>query len=101
MTISIRPPFTLETALAKVRAAEDAWNSRDPVRVSLAYSTDSIWRNRASVIRVVRKLSLKPGAKLSDFGGTHNGRSHVRGPTFDQESRERASTRRALATPRG
>jgi nuclear transport factor 2 (NTF2) superfamily protein len=40
------PPFTLETALAKVRAAEDAWNSRDPVRVSLAYSMDSEWRNR-------------------------------------------------------
>ena len=46
MTIPIRPPFTRETALAKVRAAEDAWNSRDPVRVSLAYSADSIWRNR-------------------------------------------------------
>lgn len=43
---SIRPPFTKETALAKVRAAEDAWNSRDPVRVSLAYSEDSEWRNR-------------------------------------------------------
>src|ERR1700722_5752455 len=46
MTIPIRPPFTRETALAKVRAAEDAWNSRDPVHVSLAYSIDSIWRNR-------------------------------------------------------
>ena len=46
MTTSIQPPFTRETALAKVRAAEDAWNSCDPVRVSLAYSTDSIWRNR-------------------------------------------------------
>ena len=46
MTTSIRPPFTRETALAKVRAAEDVWNSRDPVRVSLAYSTDSTWRNR-------------------------------------------------------
>ena len=46
MTIPIRPPFTRENALAKVRAAEDAWNSRDPVRVSLAYSIDSIWRNR-------------------------------------------------------
>jgi nuclear transport factor 2 (NTF2) superfamily protein len=46
MTTSIRPPFTLETALAKVRGAEDAWNSRDPLGVSLAYSTDSIWRNR-------------------------------------------------------
>ena len=45
MTI-IRPPFTLETAIAKVRAAEDAWNSRDPARVSLAYSEDSQWRNR-------------------------------------------------------
>ena len=42
----ILPPFTLETATAKVRAAEDAWNSRDPHRVSLAYSLDSQWRNR-------------------------------------------------------
>lgn len=42
----IRPPFTPETAKAKVRAAEDAWNSRDPHRVSLAYSEDSAWRNR-------------------------------------------------------
>jgi len=42
----IRPPFTLETATAKVRAAEDAWNSRDPQRVSLAYTEDSEWRNR-------------------------------------------------------
>jgi nuclear transport factor 2 (NTF2) superfamily protein len=46
MTISIRPSFKPETALANVRAAEGAWNSRDPVRVSLAYSTDSICRNR-------------------------------------------------------
>lgn len=43
---AIRPPFTLETATAKVRAAEDAWNSRDPQRVALAYSEDSEWRNR-------------------------------------------------------
>ncbi len=42
----IRPPFNLETANAKVRAAEDAWNSRDPERVALAYSEDSEWRNR-------------------------------------------------------
>lgn len=42
----LRPPFTLETATAKVRAAEDAWNSRDPQRVSMAYSEDSEWRNR-------------------------------------------------------
>lgn len=42
----IKPPFTRESALAKVKAAEDAWNSRDPMRVSLAYSVDSQWRNR-------------------------------------------------------
>lgn len=42
----IRPPFTKATAAAKVRAAEDAWNTRDPVRVSLAYTLDSVWRNR-------------------------------------------------------
>ena len=42
----IRPPFTQATAAAKVRAAEDAWNTRDPVRVSLAYTEDSVWRNR-------------------------------------------------------
>jgi nuclear transport factor 2 (NTF2) superfamily protein len=41
------PPFTRETALVKVRAAEDGWNSRDPARVSLVYTTDSAWRNRA------------------------------------------------------
>ena len=41
------PPFTPETAARKVRLSEDAWNSRDPVRVSLAYTPDSRWRNRA------------------------------------------------------
>ena len=40
------PPFTAETARQKVKAAEDAWNSRDPDRVALAYSKDSEWRNR-------------------------------------------------------
>ena len=40
------PPFTEETALQKVQAAEDAWNTRDPERVSLAYTEDSVWRNR-------------------------------------------------------
>ena len=40
------PPFTRETALQKVQAAEDAWNSRDPERVALAYTQDSQWRNR-------------------------------------------------------
>ncbi|MCA9265993.1 MAG: DUF1348 family protein, partial [Planctomycetales bacterium] len=48
---TLKPPFTLETAIAKVRAAEDAWNSRDPHRVSLAYSEDSEWRNRDQFVQ--------------------------------------------------
>ncbi|MEC5400090.1 nuclear transport factor 2 family protein [Uliginosibacterium sp. H1] len=44
------PPFTAETAAQKARMAEDAWNSRDPVRVSLAYTADSQWRNRAEFV---------------------------------------------------
>jgi nuclear transport factor 2 (NTF2) superfamily protein len=44
------PPFDSQTAAQKVRMAEDAWNSRDPQRVSLAYTADSIWRNRAEFI---------------------------------------------------
>jgi uncharacterized protein len=44
------PPFTLESAIAKVQAGEDAWNSRDPERVALAYTTDTEWRNRSEFI---------------------------------------------------
>ncbi|HEV7180478.1 MAG TPA: nuclear transport factor 2 family protein [Candidatus Baltobacteraceae bacterium] len=44
------PPFTLETARAKVRLAEDGWNSCDPARVALAYTEDSTWRNRAEFV---------------------------------------------------
>jgi len=57
------PPFALESALKKVQAAEDAWNSRDPVRVSLAYTPDTEWRNRAEFVngreQVVEFLSRK------------------------------------------
>ncbi len=45
------PPFNCETATAKVRAAEDAWNRRDPDKVALAYSEDSVWRNRAEFLQ--------------------------------------------------
>jgi uncharacterized protein len=45
------PPYTLETARQKVRAAEDGWNTRNPERVSLAYSEDSVWRNRNEFFR--------------------------------------------------
>lgn len=50
VTNPIAPPFTRETALQKVRAAENAWNSRDPERVALAYSVESVWRNRSEFI---------------------------------------------------
>jgi nuclear transport factor 2 (NTF2) superfamily protein len=46
----IRPPFTAQTAAAKVQAAEDAWNSKDPERVSRSYTEDSEWRNRDQFI---------------------------------------------------
>ncbi|MCH7951007.1 MAG: DUF1348 family protein, partial [Candidatus Dadabacteria bacterium] len=44
------PPFTLETAARKVQAAEDAWNTRDPEKISLAYTPDSQWRNRTEFV---------------------------------------------------
>jgi nuclear transport factor 2 (NTF2) superfamily protein len=57
------PPFTLETAKQKVRLAEDGWNSRDPEKVSLAYTVDSRWRNRAEFLSgreaIVRFLTRK------------------------------------------
>ncbi|RTL52210.1 MAG: nuclear transport factor 2 family protein [Bradyrhizobiaceae bacterium] len=45
------PPFTRETAMQKVRGAEDGWNSRNPEKVSLAYTEDSIWRNRSEFLQ--------------------------------------------------
>lgn len=51
MTRPLLPPFTADTARAKVRAAEDAWNTRDPGKVVLAYTPDSEWRNRAEFLK--------------------------------------------------
>src|SRR5258708_3382865 len=48
--VVIAPPFTLESATRKVRLAEDGWNSRDPNRVALAYTEDSVWRNRGEFV---------------------------------------------------
>jgi len=63
------PPFTRETAAQKVRMAEDAWNTRDPERVSLAYSVDSSWRNRAEFLSgreaIVRFLERKWAKELA------------------------------------
>ena len=55
------PPFTAETALQKVQMAEDAWNSKDPERISLAYTIDTEWRNRTDFIygRDAVKVFLK------------------------------------------
>ena len=62
------PPFNNETAAKKVRAAEDAWNSRDPEKVSLAYTRDSVWRNRAEFLHgreeIVAFLKRKWGREL-------------------------------------
>ena len=48
--MSVRPPFTTDTAILKARMAEDAWNTRDPERVSLAYTEGSSWRNRSEFL---------------------------------------------------
>jgi uncharacterized protein len=62
------PPFTRETASTKVQAAEDAWNSRDPERVSLAYTVDTVWRNRDQFVsgrdEVVAFLTAKWAREL-------------------------------------
>ncbi|MFS4455068.1 DUF1348 family protein [Maribacter sp. 2304DJ31-5] len=44
------PPFTVETAKQKIQMAEDAWNSKDPIKISMAYSIDSVWRNRSTFV---------------------------------------------------
>jgi nuclear transport factor 2 (NTF2) superfamily protein len=62
------PPFNMETALQKVQAAEDAWNTRDPERVALAYTSDTEWRNRTEFINgrteVVAFLKRKWASEL-------------------------------------
>jgi len=90
------PPFTEETARQKVQAAEDAWNTRDPIRVSLAYSENSVWRNRDMFVNgrdeIVNLLTLKWERELDyslrkelwTFGGNHIA---VR---FQYESRDQA-----------
>lgn len=67
---SIKPPFTAETAQARVKAAEDAWNSRDPERVILAYSKDSAWRNRTEFLNgrdEIKAFLIRKWAKESDY----------------------------------
>ena len=64
------PPFTEETARQKVQAAEDAWNTRDPERVALAYTEDSEWRNRAEFFHgrdAIREFLKRKWAKELDY----------------------------------
>jgi nuclear transport factor 2 (NTF2) superfamily protein len=81
------PPFDLEAAITKVQAAEDAWNTRDPVRVSLAYTPDSVWRNRDQFItgraEIVEFLTAKWDRELDyvlrkSLWGFRNNRMAVR-----------------------
>lgn len=64
------PPFTAETAAQKVRAAEDAWNTRDPQRVALAYTPDSVWRNRTEFLagrEEIQRFLARKWAKELDY----------------------------------
>src|SRR5690349_20213759 len=90
------PPFSLESARAKVQAAEDAWNTRDPDRVVMAYTPDTVWRNRAEFLtgreevraflrrKWARELDYRLKKELWCFAGN---RIAVR---FEYESRDRA-----------
>ena len=90
------PPFTEETARQKVQAAEDAWNTRDPERVALAYTEDSVWRNRGAFVtgrdEIVKFLASKWERELDyalrkelwAFGG------HRIAVRFQYESRDQA-----------
>ncbi len=89
-----QPPFTLETAIQKVQAAEDAWNSRDPERVSRGYTVDSQWRNRSEHIvgrdEIVAFLTRKWQRELDyalrkSLWSFHDNRIAVR---FQYESRD-------------
>jgi len=66
----IKPPFTFETATAKVQTAEDAWNTRDPERVCLAYTIDTEWRNRTEFLsgrEEVKQFLYRKWAKELDY----------------------------------
>ena len=66
----IKPPFTFETATAKVQAAEDAWNTRDPERVCLVYTIDTEWRNRTEFLsgrEEIKAFLYRKWAKELDY----------------------------------
>jgi uncharacterized protein len=64
------PPFTIETATAKVQAAENAWNTRDPERVAMAYTEDSQWRNRSEFVTgrtAIKEFLTRKWSKEQDY----------------------------------
>ncbi|MEP7341625.1 MAG: nuclear transport factor 2 family protein [Acidobacteriota bacterium] len=66
----IKPPFTFESARAKVQAAEDVWNSRDPERVAMTYTTDSEWRNRSEFLtgrKAIKEFLRRKWTKELDY----------------------------------
>ncbi|MGO9056550.1 MAG: nuclear transport factor 2 family protein [Candidatus Binataceae bacterium] len=70
MSAPIRPPFTLETALAKVKAAQDAWNTRNSEVVAQAYTEDSEWRNRTEFFKgreAIKEFLRRKWAKELDY----------------------------------
>jgi nuclear transport factor 2 (NTF2) superfamily protein len=90
------PPFTMETALQKVKAAEDAWNTKDPEQVSRAYTVDTEWRNRTEFINgreevkafLTRKWQKELDYKLKkELWGFRENRMAVR---FEYEWRDQA-----------
>jgi hypothetical protein len=72
-TTPARPPFlpfTRDSAMIKVRLAEDAWNTRDPAKVALAYAIDSRWRNRSELdYRLIKELWAFAGNRIAALGG--------------------------------
>ena len=94
--VTLAPPFTLETAILKVRKAEDNWNSRNPAQVALGYSLDSQWRNRSEFLKgrddiiafLNRKWSIELEYRLiKQLWAFHENRIAVR---FAYESRDPA-----------
>ena len=89
------PPFSFESAVQKVRQAEDAWNTRDPERVALAYTEDSRWRNRAEFLQAIVEFLKRKWAKELDYHlikelwAFHENRSVAGSPRSVQQSHPR------------
>jgi uncharacterized protein len=89
----IRPPFNEETARAKVHAAEDAWNTRDPDRVALAYSEDTEWRNRDEFLNgrdEVRDFLRRKWARELDDGLMRRRYASINDAPIDESERRLA-----------